>query len=125
MSLHDVYLLLGSNLGDRILHIRHGLAGIEESIGKILKISSFYETEPWGNPNQNNYINVAAAIQTSLTPSDLLHELKNLEMKEGRTDAMRYAPRPLDIDILFYDNLKIQTNEMIIPHEKLHLRKFS
>jgi 2-amino-4-hydroxy-6-hydroxymethyldihydropteridine diphosphokinase len=125
MKLHKVYLLLGSNIGDREQHIHHGVEQIRALAGNIVTISSFYETEPWGVTDQTDYLNAAALIETELTPEKLFHRLKSIEAGEGRTDQKKYAPRTLDIDILFYDDEVIHSDNLEIPHAKLHLRQFT
>ena len=124
MELHQVYLLLGSNIGDRIGHILNGLNKIGEKAGVINAISSFYETEPWGVTDQADYLNAAVLISTEVEPGSLFAILKEIETGEGRLDQKKYAPRTLDIDILFYDAEIITTEKLTIPHPRLHLRKF-
>jgi 2-amino-4-hydroxy-6-hydroxymethyldihydropteridine diphosphokinase len=125
MKLHRVFLLLGSNLGDCALHIQNAIDSIEQRIGKAEKISSLYETEPWGVSDQPNYLNAAMIIHTSYSPEELLSLLKQIELIEGRTDQKKYASRTLDIDILFYDDLILNSMDLIIPHPKLQERKFA
>lgn len=118
-------LLFGSNLGDRTLHIQRAMKSVQDEVGKAEKISSIYETEPWGVSDQPNYLNAAMIIHTHLSPQQLLSLLKRIEMEEGRVDQKKYASRTLDIDILFYDDLVLNSKEVTIPHPKLHLRKFA
>jgi 2-amino-4-hydroxy-6-hydroxymethyldihydropteridine diphosphokinase len=125
MKLQRVFLLLGSNLGDRELHIRNAIDTIEQQISEAEKISSLYETEPWGVSDQPNYLNAAMIIFTDYSPLQLLSLLKQIEAAEGRTDQKKYASRTLDIDILFYDNFILNSNELIIPHPKLQQRRFA
>jgi len=122
---HRSILLLGSNLSNRHQHIAAAKKQIAELIGKIEKQSSIYETEPWGVSDQPSYFNAALTVRTPLAPSQLLTILKKIETHEGRVDRKKYAPRTLDIDILFYDDLVLNSKELIIPHPKLHLRKFA
>src|SRR5262245_29514015 len=119
------YLLLGSNIGDREAHLYFAIREINARAGKILKASSVYETEPWGVTNQANYLNAAVLLETDLDPESLIHRLRDLEREAGRTDQKKYAPRTLDIDILFYDHLVWKSEDLIIPHPKLHLRRFA
>ena len=123
--IHRVSLLFGSNLGDRALHIQHAMKSVQVGIGKAEKISSLYETEPWGVSDQPDYLNAAMIIQTNYTPQQLLSRLKQIEIQEGRADQKKYASRTLDIDILFYDDLALNSKKLTIPHPKLHLRKFA
>jgi len=124
-SKHRVLLLLGSNLGDRVAHLKAALDAIQSGVGSIVKTSSIYETAPWGVTNQPNYLNAAMEILTPLDPFSLLSSLKKIEINEGRTDRKKYASRTLDIDILFYDGITMDSNDLTIPHPKLHLRKFA
>lgn len=124
MTWHTCYLLLGSNIGNRYLHLQQGLSKISATAGNVVRVSTVYETEPWGVSNQDLYLNMAVMISTELTPEALHHQLKAIEVEEGRTGTEKNAPRTLDIDILFYDDLSIVTSQLIIPHPRLHLRKF-
>ncbi len=124
MQLNVVYLLLGSNIGNRFLHMQKGIEKIDAQAGMIQKRSSLYETEPWGVINQDNYLNAAVMIKTPYTPDELFHRLKSIEVNEGRTDQTKYASRTLDIDIVFYNNWVLKTNQLTIPHPKLSLRRF-
>jgi 2-amino-4-hydroxy-6-hydroxymethyldihydropteridine diphosphokinase len=124
MELNLVYLLLGSNIGDRFAHMQNGIRKIDAQAGMIQKQSSFYETEPWGVINQANYLNAAVLIKTPYTPAELFYRLKSIEADEGRTDQTKYASRTLDIDILFYNNLILRTPQLKIPHPKLSSRQF-
>jgi 2-amino-4-hydroxy-6-hydroxymethyldihydropteridine diphosphokinase len=122
---HRAVLLLGSNLGDRFLHLESALEAIAKRAGHVEKTSSVFETQPWGVTDQPNYLNAAIIIHTKLSPQDLLNELKTIEQLEGRTERKKYASRTLDIDILFYDDFVLNSKELSIPHPKLHLRKFA
>ena len=124
-SLHQVYLLFGSNIGDRKGYLSFATNEISTRAGKILKRSSIYETAPWGVTNQDDYLNAAVLLQTSLSPESLFSVLKEIEQDAGRIDQKKYAPRTLDIDILFYDDLVLNSKELIIPHPKLQLRRFA
>src|SRR5262245_24272879 len=123
-SPHYVYLLLGSNIDDRENYLSLGLEKIQDRAGKILKSSFIYETAPWGVVGQENYLNAAVLVETLLSPEKLFPELKKIETEAGRTDQKKYAPRTLDIDILFYDHLVLNSKDLIIPHPKLQLRRF-
>jgi 2-amino-4-hydroxy-6-hydroxymethyldihydropteridine diphosphokinase len=123
--IHRVSLLFGSNLGDRAVHIQRAMKSVQDEMGKAEKISSLYETEPWGVSDQPNYLNAAMIIRTGHSPQQLLSFLKRIETEEGRTDQKKYASRTLDIDILFYDDLVLNSKELVVPHPKMHLRKFA
>jgi len=124
-KIHTVSLLFGGNLGDRELHIQQAMKSLQDEIGKAEKISSLYETEPWGVSDQPNYLNAAMIIRTGHSPQQLLSLLKRIETAEGRVDQKKYASRTLDIDILFYDDLVLNSKELTIPHPKIQLRKFA
>lgn len=121
----EAYLLLGSNIGDRILIIARALELISAKVGIISAASSYYETEPWGTDNPLPFINKAIKIQTELKPEELLQTLLNIELQFGRTRSeQRNQPRTIDIDILFYNDLILNLEHLVIPHGRLHLRRF-
>ncbi len=91
---------------------------------KVLKCSSIIETDPVGGPQQDKFFNAALKIQTKLSPPKLLQTLKDIEKQLGRVKTVRNGPRPIDLDILFYDNLKLETPSLIIPHPRMLERDF-
>lgn len=111
-------------MGDRQLHLQHALKKIAGDTGSIVKISSVYETQPWGVTNQDDYLNMALQLKTQLSANDLFQKLQEIENSEGRTNAARNAPRTLDIDILFFDDVVMESDRLIIPHPRLQLRRF-
>ncbi len=122
-----VYLGVGSNLGDRDANIRRGIALLKEHEDiKILEVSALHETEPVGGPPQGPYLNGAVKISTDLLPLDLLSQLKMAERRLGRMKSeIPSAPRPLDFDILFYDDVVIvEGKHLTIPHPRLTERTF-
>lgn len=124
MKSHTAFLLLGTNVGNRQLHLRHALKRIAGDTGSIVLISSTYETQPWGVTNQDDYLNMAVQLETRLSADDLFEKLREIEISEGRTHAARNAPRTLDIDILFFDDLVLESERLMIPHPRLQLRRF-
>ena len=123
MSLHTTYLALGTNLGDRLANLRSALAALPPSV--ILRRSSpIYETPPWGITDQPAFLNMVAKGETSLEPLPLLKYLMGIETELGRTPTIRWGPRLIDIDILFYDDLVLDLPEVTIPHPRLHERAF-
>ncbi|MFQ5342779.1 MAG: 2-amino-4-hydroxy-6-hydroxymethyldihydropteridine diphosphokinase [Anaerolineae bacterium] len=118
-----VYLSLGSNLGDRLANIKKALRMLESRVD-VYGVSSVYETEPWGLKNQPSFLNVACAGQTDLTPHALLSFVKGIEQQMGRQATVRYGPRHIDIDILFYDHLILNSSKLQIPHPRLADRAF-
>ena len=122
-----VFLSLGSNLGDRLSNIQQAVSSLSMSKHiKILKTSSFYETEPWGNKNQEWFINAALALDTDLTCEELLEFCQNIEVQLGRIrhENEKWAQRAIDIDILMYDDKLINKPNLIVPHPLMHLRAF-
>ncbi len=120
---HRAYLGLGANLGDRQTNILQALQYVQAR-ASITAVSSFYETEPVGYVDQPKFLNICCALETDLPPGDLLRFLKWIEKRMGRVDSFRNAPRPIDIDILFYDDLVLEQDELRIPHPRLHQRAF-
>jgi len=121
--LHRVYLSLGANLGDRQGNILQALQYVQART-TIVKVSSFYETEPVGYLDQPRFLNIACELETELSPHELLHLLKWVERRMGRRESFRNAPRPIDMDILFYDDLVLESPELTVPHPRLHDRAF-
>jgi len=123
--MNRVCLSLGSNIGDRKHSISIASGNINNTIGKIISSSSFYETEPWGFNDENFFLNQCIIIETTLTPENVLQELLAIEEKMGRTRVGKlYASRIIDLDILFYDDMILETPQLVIPHPLLHKRRF-
>jgi len=120
-----VYIGIGSNLGNREENCLKALRLISEKTGKVKKQSSMYETLPWGVKDQPKFINMAAEIETELGPSEFLIVLKKIEKETGRKETTRWGPRTIDLDILYYDDLVLETPELSIPHPFLHEREFA
>ena len=120
------YLGIGSNLGDRKKNIDLAIENIKKIKNTyFLKMAPIIETEPEGGPKgQGKYLNTVIKIKTSLNPSALLRELKNIEEKLGRTKTVRNGPRVIDLDILLYADKIISTKKLKIPHPRLFLREF-
>ena len=124
-SIHVVYIGFGSNIGDRLAHIQNAIHILSKTEGITLqKISSIYTTDPVGYVEQAQFLNGVAAIQTSLPPLSLLHTLKDIETAIGRKHRIRWGPREIDLDILIYGDLCVQTEKLVIPHPEMHLRGF-
>ena len=122
------FILLGSNLGERESLMRKAIAMIGESCGEVMAVSEMYETEPWGFVAENNFLNQVIMIRTALTPHDLLKELLSIEAVLGRQrdeNKNGYASRPMDLDILYYDDMIINDEDLIVPHPRLHMRRFT
>ncbi|MFC1983876.1 2-amino-4-hydroxy-6-hydroxymethyldihydropteridine diphosphokinase [Chloroflexota bacterium] len=118
-----VYLGLGSNLGNRQDNLDKALDFLAQRL-RVEKISPVYETEPVGNINQPRFLNLACQAYTILAPVELLTLAKGIERKLGRMSSESNAPRPIDIDILFYGEQIVETPELVIPHPRLAGRAF-
>jgi GTP cyclohydrolase-4 len=122
-GLYRAYVGLGANLGDRQANILQALQYVQAR-ASITQVSSFYETDPVGYADQPKFLNAACALETELAPQDLLRLLKWIEKRMGRLESFRNAPRPIDMDILFYDDLVLESSDLHIPHPRLHDRAF-
>jgi 2-amino-4-hydroxy-6-hydroxymethyldihydropteridine diphosphokinase len=122
---HTVYLLTGSNLGDRKSYLAKAKQSLCESVGELLVESSIYESEPWGFVSDNAFLNQVLMYETTLRPHEILKIAGDIEAENGRIHSSEYSSRNLDIDILFYDNMILNTPDLIIPHPRLHQRKFT
>jgi 2-amino-4-hydroxy-6-hydroxymethyldihydropteridine diphosphokinase len=123
----NVYILQGSNEGDRMQLLDESLRSIETEIGAIQKLSSVYESEPWGFEAKQWFLNRVVLVETDLEPMEILVKLLRIEATFGRTRNMdgTYHSRTLDLDILLIDQMIISLPELIIPHPQLHKRKFT
>jgi 2-amino-4-hydroxy-6-hydroxymethyldihydropteridine diphosphokinase len=119
-----VYLGLGTNLGDRAAYFERALQELKAHGIKILKMSSVIETDPVGGPPQGKFLNAVAQCETMLAPLELLKTLKRIERALGRTKTVIDGPREIDLDILLYDHIKLNTSELTIPHPKILSREF-
>ena len=118
-----VYLCLGANLGEREKNLAQALTLLSQKV-KLEKVSSIYETEPVGYKEQPLFLNLVCQISTNLSPEELLHLAKTIESEMGRVPSFPNAPRPIDIDILFYDAQIIHTQNLVIPHPRMTERAF-
>lgn len=120
-----VFLLLGTNVGDRNKNLAHALHAIDPAVGLIKKTSSVYETAAWGKTEQPPFYNQAIEIETSLPSQKLLDELLTIEQIMGRRRNEKWGERIIDIDILFFGDEIIETGELVIPHPELPNRRFA
>lgn len=118
------YIGIGSNLGNREENCEKAVSLLEESGIRVLKRSSLIETEPWGVKDQPKFINMAVEAETQIAPEELLRIVKEIETALGRRETTRWGPRIIDLDILLYDNLTINTPELQIPHPGIKDREF-
>lgn len=120
----NVYLGLGSNVGDRAANLRAALALLDREVGKAVKKSHVYETQPWGQPEQEPFLNQVIMLNTTLDPRNLLEKISRIERELGRERKEKWGPRTLDIDILFYGKRVVRDKGLEIPHPELHKRAF-
>jgi len=120
---HTIYLSLGSNLGDRQANLRTAITSLPPQVQPEIQ-SAVYETEPWGYSDQPAFLNLVIKATTLLEPNELLKYLKNIEVVMGRQETFRFGPRLIDLDILFYDDLVMDTPELTIPHPHITERAF-
>jgi 2-amino-4-hydroxy-6-hydroxymethyldihydropteridine diphosphokinase len=120
---HTVYIALGTNLGDRQANLAQAREGLPPAV-RVARVSPVYETEPWGYTDQPRFLNQVFHTETNLAPKELLAYLKRLESVLGRTPTFHYGPRLIDLDILLYDDLQIETPHLTIPHPHLSERAF-
>lgn len=121
-----VYLSLGTNLGDKGENLQVAIHQIATQIGLVTAQSAFYETEPWGFESENTFMNACVAVETNLSPRQLLRVTQRIERRMGRTQksAGSYHDRIIDIDILLYDDVMVSEPDLIIPHPLMHKRLF-
>ena len=135
MTNHQVYLGLGSNLGDCRKNLERAIRLIDDRVGQVIRQSSFIETEPWGFESPNKFLNAVILCETTKTPREVLMLTQQIERDMGRRKMVNgqwsmvngqriYADRPIDIDILLYDDLTIDEPDLKIPHPLMHERDF-
>jgi 2-amino-4-hydroxy-6-hydroxymethyldihydropteridine diphosphokinase len=118
---HRAIVALGSNLGDRVAYLRFGL----EKLSNVVAQSQVFETDPVGGPdNQGPYLNMVAVVDTDLDPFALLRRLLQIEADAHRIRVERWGPRTLDLDLLFYDDYSIESEELTVPHPRFAERRF-
>lgn len=136
--MHQVYLGLGSNLGNRQENIRRAVELIGDRVGAVVRRSSLIETEPWGFASEHRFLNAVVCCETDKTPREVLRITQQIERDMGRTQksrgqkptanrqqpTARYADRPIDIDILLYDDLTVDEPDLKIPHPLMYERDF-
>lgn len=124
--MHRAFISIGSNMGDKLGNCRFGIDGLEKSgASMVTGVSRFYRTAPVDYADQDWFVNAAVRIDTNLDPASLLHEIHAIETDAGRDrSGVRFGPRTLDMDILFYDQIILDNPELILPHPRLHKRRF-
>ena len=122
---HTAYIALGANLGDKEANLRLGVEALRATKGcQVLAVSDFLVTEPYGGVEQDDFLNGAMKIRTLLTPHELLERLHEIEQEAKRERVVRWGPRTLDLDILLYDDLILDEEELHIPHIEMYKRDF-
>jgi 2-amino-4-hydroxy-6-hydroxymethyldihydropteridine diphosphokinase len=122
--MHKVILHIGSNVGNKLKYLAVCKRLIKEKIGRVVKSSSIFETEAWGLKNQDSFLNQAFEVSTNLGPESILEICQEIEALLSRERSVRWGPRTIDIDIIFYDNLIIEDDLLSIPHPRMHERNF-
>ncbi len=123
--MNRAYLALGSNLGDRLAYLQSAVDGLRtDDTVHVLAVSRVYETAPVGGPPQAAYLNAVVAVDTVLTPHDLLARTQQLERAAQRVRSERFGPRTLDVDVLLYDDIEIDTPDLVVPHPRMWERGF-
>lgn len=124
-SWHKAYLSVGSNMGDRKKYLEDGIEALKaHPLIKQVKVSELIETAPYGGVEQADFLNAAIGLETLMEPEELLEALHNIENSAGRERILRWGPRTLDLDILFFDQLVYESDTLVIPHPDLHNREF-
>ena len=122
---HAAYLGLGSNLGDKKGYLDNAVKVLDEAKGcHVEKVSSYHVTKPYGGVEQDDFLNACLILKTLLTPEELLEKLHEIEQSAHRERIVHWGPRTLDLDILMYDDVVMETDELVIPHVEMHLRSF-
>lgn len=122
--MNEAFLLTGGNMGDSIKYLSEAKEAIKKRCGNILQESSLYETEAWGMKDQEAFLNQALKIETRLTAQQLLQTILNIEEEMGRKREIKYGPRIIDIDILFFNDETIHLPGLHIPHPQMQNRRF-
>lgn len=122
---HTAYIALGSNMGDKKAYLDGAVQALRDTKGcRVTAVADYIVTAPYGGVEQDDFLNGALALQTLLTPQELLARLHEIEAAAGRERIVRWGPRTLDLDILLYDDQVIDTEELTVPHKELYLREF-
>lgn len=122
--MHTLFLALGSNLGDRRQFLRRAIRQISQKVGPVVRASSIYETKPVGYKNQRDFLNMVLHLQTDLKPQVVLKITQKIEHDLGRVRTIKNGPRTIDIDLLLYDRLILKDPDLLIPHPRMHERRF-
>lgn len=122
---HTAYIALGSNLGEKKRYLEDAVASLNQlPLARVEKVSNYYVTPPYGVKEQDDFLNACLELRTLLTPEELLEALQALEQAAGRERTIHWGPRTLDLDVLFYDDLVLESEKLCIPHVEMQKRKF-
>ena len=122
--INEIYLILGTNLGDKLQNLLTAIWHIEDIVGSVVEKSTIYETEPWGIADQPTFYNQAVKVSTHLSAEQTLEHLLNIEKEMGRERAEKYGARLIDIDILFFNDEIYDTQRLMVPHPRITERNF-
>lgn len=120
-----IFLLLGTNLGDKLQNLQQAKNILESQAMSVIDYSSIYESAPWGEPDQDWFLNMILQVDTILQPENLLETCLKTEQQMGRERFKKWGSRLIDIDLLYYDNQKLQTAALTLPHPAIQMRKFT
>lgn len=123
--MQEVYLLLGSNMGNRAENLSKAISLIGQQCGNVFAQSHLYETAAWGNTEQQSFYNQGIGVHTTLLPEDLLITIKEIEKEVGRIETIHWGPRVIDIDIILYGQEVVDLPQLKIPHPYMHERRFT
>ena len=123
--MNECYLLLGTNLGDKQSNLAKAFQHISEEIGEVITVSSIYRTAAWGKENQEYFLNQVLKINTKLTPQQALGACLTIEQTMGRVRKEKWGERLIDIDILYFGDITVNTDELKIPHPEIIYRRFT
>lgn len=123
--MNRTYLLIGGNVGNRHQNLEKARQLIQQQAGKVLQQSAIYETEAWGKQDQPAFLNQVLHVETALEPLPLLQAILQAELDMGRKRNEKYGPRTIDIDILLFNDLTLESAELTVPHPQMHLRRFA
>lgn len=117
-------MVLGSNMGDKVGYLKDACKRLEHKAGRILQKSKVYATQPWGNTDQPEFLNMAIRLETKSSPEELMQTILNIEKEMGRVRDQKWDPRIIDIDMVLFADLVIQTPHLTVPHPEMHRRNF-
>lgn len=123
--MHELFIQLGSNMGNRLDILQKALQSMQQYFGEPLKISGIYESQAWGKTDQQHFLNQVVSFFTNWPPEKILSLLKEIEREAGRTKTDKWGPRVIDLDILFYGNLVFYSSMLQIPHPQTPARAFT